>query len=221
MVRFDTIIIFSILWSLLLTLLLNISVTHLLLAKFQRLKNNFSIAVNRKFKFSKNHVFMPSFLILPGSTVNDVIMTKPVEQTALSLLTDSFIDSSIVLPALLGISIASAGIYLLYSKFKTSTDSSNDDSNSDSLMEPVVDTVENLTSPDFVDLEFQKLEHICSNFSLFDFLYTKNYFMDVLNSILDFNVSVCLGFCFLQKILPYARLYCLIVLVLQKLLILY
>jgi hypothetical protein len=136
------------------------------------------------------------------------MVVKPIEQTALSLLTNSFVDSSIVIPAVLGIGIASAGIYgiyLLYNRFKTSTDSSNDGSNSDSLMEPVVDTVENLTSPDFVDLEFQKLEHICSNNSLFDFLYMKSYFMDVLNSIPDFNVSVCLGFCFLQKILPYAR----------------
>jgi hypothetical protein len=72
-------------------------------------------------------------------------------------------------------------------------------------MEPVVDTVENLTFPKLGNLEFQKLENVCLDNSLFDIFDTESYFMDALNIISDFNISVCLGFCFLQKTLPYAR----------------
>jgi hypothetical protein len=89
-----------------------------------------------------------------------MMMVKPIEQTALSLLTDSFIDSSIVLPAVLGISIAAAGIYgicLLYRKFKTPTDSSNEGSDSTSSIQPAIDVLENPLSIDSGDIVIDNL----------------------------------------------------------------
>jgi hypothetical protein len=88
------------------------------------------------------------------------MVVKPIEQTALSLLTDSFAYSSIALIALLGISISAVGIYdiyLLYCKLKTSTDSSNEGSDLTSSIQPAIDVLENSLSIDSGDIVIDNL----------------------------------------------------------------
>jgi hypothetical protein len=108
-------------------------------------------------------------------------------------------------------------------ELKTSTDSSNEDSDLNSLMQHAVDAVENLTSPELGNLEFQKLKNVYLNNSLFDIFYTKSYSIDILNIVCRILMFQCvLGFVLYTKQVPYVRtvLYYLIILILQKFLIL-
>jgi hypothetical protein len=152
-----------------------------------------------------------------------LMVMKPIEQTALSLLTDSFVDSSIVFPLSYWDRCCDCWylwhLFVVLCELKTSTDSSNEDSDLNSLMQHAVDAVENLTSPELGNLEFQKLKNVYLNNSLFDIFYTKSYSIDILNIVCRILMFQCvLGFVLYTKQVPYVRtvLYYLIILIYYK-----